>query len=713
MKDLPPLMSRLVRDESAVVSIMLAGTMLVTLAMTGLAVDFGRAEFVKIELQAALDAGGLAGGNVFNTSATTMQNEAMQYFGANWRDPFQSSLPAGSPTYTATLDPSTNTLTKLIGTASVNVPATMLWAIGQSTMAASASNVVDTPSQSGGIELAMVLDNTGSEATGCKLMYVVAAAQGMVNQLYGVQNPSTTNVLQPHSGCPTDSNAFSRPVYSFGGTLPPNPPKFFWTTVVPFVAMVNPVPSADMTTTVGVNTWKNAAGTATLVDSNHKSDYPLTDPWQGCVEARLYSVPGDLTDPYDSFTNASKLPDPYGGEDAVPTQTSLNGVTIYGAELNPSQVPFTRYFWPSDTDIAANSANPADANFPNGEPNAPYWPAFNVWNNGTIFGDGQTILATNRSIAVDALCDGFVGPKIPICITSNATNNLKTSAAVTDEYKQGPTAPAGTVSAGQKWADNTPSGYHYVYGPNFGCPQPMTVMSTDYKTIMSNIGSMFPIRTGGTATDIGLAWGWRALSPNWQGVWAEGANSGVSGQLLPLPYNSVLTDPSTGGKIAMKKVVIFMTDGNNSWFTGDGTNAYTAFKTLDHTPLLDQSPPWTNTTNVPAKNFPPNQAPKIPVAVSSLSALAGRVASAETAMTNRAWALCDAMQADGILMYTILLEFNQSDISAATAAGYQTHCSTDPVAGTHFWQITGNEVSELSAVFTSIGNSLSELRLAQ
>jgi hypothetical protein len=236
----------------------------------------------------------------------------------------------------------------------------------------------------------------------------------------------------------------------------------------------------------------------------------------------------------------------------------------------------------------------------------------------------------------------------------------------------------------------------------------MTVMSTNYQTIMSDIGSMFPIRTGGTATDIGLAWGWRALSPNWQGVWAEGAKSGVPGQLLPLPYNSVLTDPSTGSKIVMKKVVIFMTDGNNSWFTGDGTNAYTAFKTLDHTPLLDQSTPWTNTTNV---SHTLNGA--IPVATPNLGDLVGRVAPAATAMTKRAWALCDAMQADGILMYTILLEFNQTDISSATADGYQTHCSTDPVAGTHFWQITSSEVSELSAVFTSIGNSLSELRLAQ
>ena len=160
MTKLLPVTTRLLRDESAVVSILVAGTMLLSFAMMGFAIDYGRAQFAKSELQAALDAGALAGGKVFYTSASQMQTEALTYFGANWGKPFQASIVGGQPTYTvpATLD-------SISGHASINVKTTLLWAIGQSTMLATASDKILTPSQNGGLELSIVLDNTGSRET--------------------------------------------------------------------------------------------------------------------------------------------------------------------------------------------------------------------------------------------------------------------------------------------------------------------------------------------------------------------------------------------------------------------------------------------------------------------------------------------------------------------------------------------------------------------
>jgi hypothetical protein len=259
----------------------------------------------------------------------------------------------------------------------------------------------------------------------------------------------------------------------------------------------------------------------------------------------------------------------------------------------------------------------------------------------------------------------------------------------------------------------------------------MLVMSPDYSKIMTNIAAMYPMSLGGTTTSVGLSWAFRVLSPNWAiaapaagttggvttNVFQAGAVStqtGIAGLNLPLPYNYILTDPS-GSRITMHKVVIFMTDGDNQWFTNAGGNTYTAYKTVDHTPLFDQTPAWTATSDVPGGKIPESlsrTATTLPTSLNNTT-MTNRETSASTIWTNNAWALCDAMQADGVIIYTILLEFKTTDISSTISAGYQQHCATDSAAGTHFFELTGSQVSELNNVFTSIGNSLSELRLAQ
>src|SRR5580658_4436996 len=258
--------------------------------------------------------------------------------------------------------------------------------------------------------------------------------------------------------------------------------------------------------------------------------------------------------------------------------------------------------------------------------------------------------------------------------------------------------------------------------------------------------AMYPMSRGGTTTSVGLSWGFRVLSPNWAiaapapgvsggtttNVWQAGADTGIAGVNLPLPYNSVLTSP-TGGKISMNKVVIFMTDGNNQWFTNVGGNTYTAYKTVDHTPLFDQqvklsngkmqAQPWNAATDIAASAggvIPPSLSLQtVPTSLTTTTVdaygntMEDRETTASSIWTTNAWNLCQAMQADGIIMYTILLEFKTTDISSTIADGYAQNCATDPQAGTHFYELTGSQVSELATVFTAIGNDLSALRLSQ
>jgi hypothetical protein len=73
-------------------------------------------------------------------------------------------------------------------------------------------------------------------------------------------------------------------------------------------------------------------------------------------------------------------------------------------------------------------------------------------------------------------------------------------------------------------------------------------MTASKTTILNSISAM---TTGGnTHIDLGLAWGWRLISPKWRTLWGGEMNANN----LPLDYNSPL----------MNKAIILMTDGDNT-----------------------------------------------------------------------------------------------------------------------------------------------------
>jgi hypothetical protein len=60
------------------------------------------------------------------------------------------------------------------------------------------------------------------------------------------------------------------------------------------------------------------------------------------------------------------------------------------------------------------------------------------------------------------------------------------------------------------------------------CPEPITPLTSNQSTILNAISNLNI--QGDWIPNEGLVWGWRALSPNWQGLW------GTPGS--PLPYNT-------------------------------------------------------------------------------------------------------------------------------------------------------------------------------
>jgi Flp pilus assembly protein TadG len=202
-------------------------------------------------------------------------------------------------------------------------------------------------------------------------------------------------------------------------------------------------------------------------------------------------------------------------------------------------------------------------------------------------------------------------------------------------------------------------------GPNLACGSPITPLTASRATIEAGIAEMKPWRRGGTAGNLGLAWGWRTISPQWRGLWG-----GETPATHPLDYDEPL----------MEKIAVILTDGNNEFFNlpnGEGGDPSTP---SDFTAY--------GRVNAPG-----------PVGLAAATTGAG-VAILNTRMAGT----CTAMKAQGIRIYTITF-------GSAPNAAAQTlfrNCATSPAM---YYHAPNN--SQLSDVFRAIGGQLANLRIVE
>jgi len=203
-------------------------------------------------------------------------------------------------------------------------------------------------------------------------------------------------------------------------------------------------------------------------------------------------------------------------------------------------------------------------------------------------------------------------------------------------------------------------------GPNLGCGPAITPLVQSKTTITNAISQMNSWGRGGTNSLVGLSWGWRVISPKWQGLWG-----GATPATLPLNYDEPL----------MEKAVVILTDGNNAWHNYDTSNSHnynnsmglyngdmTAFRRPQDNLLGTTNP--TTATNTLNTNF---------------------------------GAMCEQMKAQGIRIYTITFALNN-----ATVQQLWRNCASSPS-----YYFNSPSAAELSGVFKTIGDSLSNLRLSK
>ena len=167
----------LVSDDRGVVIAIVALAIIPIFAAAGLAIDVGRSYLLKSKLSYALDAAGLAAGRAFDSD--NRLDDALMFFEANFKEANTgASLAPGSPS--VTFDDENNVVTV---EAKATMPTHFMTVAGIDEMTVSARAVIQREMR--GMELVLVMDNTGSMRGSGKMDAMKDAATELVDILYG------------------------------------------------------------------------------------------------------------------------------------------------------------------------------------------------------------------------------------------------------------------------------------------------------------------------------------------------------------------------------------------------------------------------------------------------------------------------------------------------------------------------------------------------
>jgi Flp pilus assembly protein TadG len=246
---------RLLGDQRGALMAIMGLAVIPLFAAIGLAIDTGRGYMLKSKLSYAIDAAGLAGGRAFDTDLR--EEDIMMFFEANFPPGYMNSeLLPGHPVIT--INDVENTITI---EASATIPTHFMRVAGVHDMTVSARTVIQRELR--GMELVLVMDNTGSMRGNGGMVAMKPAATDLINILFGGREEVPS----------------------------------FWVGVVPYAANVNIGPQhEDWLISQAYDAdaaWQNADPDSEIRFGYHPDHYQPTT-WKGCVEAREF--PRDSND---------------------------------------------------------------------------------------------------------------------------------------------------------------------------------------------------------------------------------------------------------------------------------------------------------------------------------------------------------------------------------------------------------------------------------
>jgi len=267
------------------VAMIYALALLPSLAAVGSAVDLTRAMVVKMRLSEALDAAGLAVGGTVGLSESEMTAKAQKFFYANYPDDELGTVTSLQVSAAGTH------LVNVSGSARIDTAFMGLFGIYYLDVSVD----VEVTRESKGLEIALVLDNTGSMAESGKMPALKSATNELIGILFGDQNT----------------------------------PSHLKMALVPFSQTVR----VDTTTFLN-NGWMDSTGSspsAKLNFSNNRYAFQVwttmsNKSWGGCMEARPNGY--EETDDAPSAATPATRFVPYFEPDG-PDSSAYSGYTTY------------------------------------------------------------------------------------------------------------------------------------------------------------------------------------------------------------------------------------------------------------------------------------------------------------------------------------------------------------------------------------------------
>ncbi len=469
------------RDDAGSVSLLMAILLVPVFVFAGLAVDYGRAYKVHSRMQQAVDVAAISAARLVSASEGETSALAQKFFDANSGD--LVDVHGIGVTTTTTSD-------GLLVTAAGQLPTAFLGLLGHQMLNVSASALVKSGSDA--MELALVLDNTGSMEP--YMSDLRTAAKDLVTTLFGnvVDDSLVKIAVVPFAGTVNIGNGGTQMAWmdtngdaswhgvwaewwGFGyepgcvytpGWGPPIDPgpggqqgslQTFgrrFAAIVRELVGIGPAHAATAADVAPPHQFIEPCWIANQPKINHftlLSKIPNAS-WKGCVEAR---------------------PEPYDVTDEPP---------------NPAdpETLFVPWFWPDEPDDAQ------------------------VAKAGYGFSFANNYLPDRYDLVPAPFTDtawAWYGFGLRNLLKYNNTN------AIIDE-----TGPS-------------------TIGPNRACPDPIMPLSGDKSALLSKIDGLGHWHGSGTNAAEGMAWGWRVLSP--EPPFSEGQSYGSIRKVVVLMSDGV------------------------------------------------------------------------------------------------------------------------------------------------------------------------------
>ncbi len=607
---------------------LLAVAIIPLVAAVGLSIDGARGWLVKSRLSQAIDAAGLAGGRVISQAAQRDADIEM-FFRANFPAGYMDAVVEGPE---IAVDSETSP-TQITIQATATVPTTFMRVVGQTQIKVSARTVVQREDK--GMELVLVMDNTGSmqqKAGGAdtKIEAVRDAASALINSLYGNRDVVPT----------------------------------LWVGVVPYVATVN-IGTANNSWTVQQTTPSYPIERIDRTQHGSGSSLRATVCVTTAVEHTFHD--GQIID----IAGASESK--FNGRFLIRTVSTGNSGVNSGCTFDPD---LKRHFWYVITGSSASSAT--GGSMTASVPPVDYSKAGGVGWTGCVEArpapyeeqQAEALPDTQETKWVQFFWPSTRGVRFYGANKTQLSTSPSSRFGDNDWGSQGYNGASGMSPAVMENDTN-----YLGYGPNFGCGTPITPLQQSKTTVLQEIGKMEPWGRSGTMANLGLAWGWRVLSPAWKNRWPDVPPE------HPVGYDETL----------WSKVVILLTDGNNEWYDWSGLPpgcaGYSSSNCHNstYTTGLPEDGDYTAYGRLSERRLGPS---------------AVNIPTATTAIDDRMRLLCGAMKSNGIIIYTIVLQGGDQDLYRECATS--TH---------HAFYAAGTD--ELTSVFKQIGDQLANLRLAQ